>query len=62
MTQDEILQALEPAQRSAHKYRPYPRRKLSGTVLTLLWVLRVYVLIAVPLVVYAFVKALMAGK
>lgn len=38
--------------------KPLPRRKLSPSMLALLWLLRVYVLIAVPLVVYAFVKAL----
>ncbi|MCB5944818.1 hypothetical protein [Acidocella sp. KAb 2-4] len=61
MTQDEILRALEPAQRSAQKYKPYPRRKLGWRVQALLWLLRAYVLVAVPLVVYAFVKALLAG-
>lgn len=39
-------------------YQPLPRRKLGPGIVTLLWILRVYVLIAVPLVVYAFVKAL----
>jgi hypothetical protein len=38
--------------------RPFPRRKLGPGILTLLWILRIYVLIAVPLVVYAFVRAL----
>ena len=37
---------------------PLPRRKLGPGVILLLWILRIYVLIAVPLVVYAFVKAL----
>jgi hypothetical protein len=37
---------------------PLPRRQLSPGLLTLLWLLRIYVLLAVPLVVYAFVKAL----
>jgi hypothetical protein len=36
----------------------FGRRKLSPGILALLWVLRIYVLIAVPLVVYAFIKAL----
>lgn len=61
MSQDDILDVLEPAQRSTQKYIPYPRRKLSGWVVALLWLLRAYVLVAVPLVVYAFVKALLAG-
>ena len=37
---------------------PFPQRKLGKGLTALLWVLRIYVLIAVPLVVYAFVKAL----
>ena len=37
---------------------PYPQRKLGPGPLALLWLLRLYVLIAVPLVVYAFIKAL----
>jgi hypothetical protein len=37
---------------------PFGRRKLSPGITVLLWVLRIYVLIAVPLVVFAFVKAL----
>ena len=38
--------------------KPLPRRKLGPGTTLFLWMLRVYVLIAVPLVVYAFVKAL----
>jgi len=45
------LQALAAAQ-------PLPRRVLPTGILVLLWVLRIYVLIAVPLVVYAFFHAL----
>jgi len=37
---------------------PLPRRRLGPALLTLLWLLRIYVLVAIPLVVYAFVKAL----
>jgi hypothetical protein len=37
---------------------PLPRRKLGPVITVLLWLLRIYVLIAVPLVVYAFIKAL----
>ena len=43
---------------SATQYEPLPRRKLGPGLLALLWALRVYVLVAVALVVYAFVKAL----
>ncbi|HEY5094710.1 MAG TPA: hypothetical protein VII69_06335 [Candidatus Eremiobacteraceae bacterium] len=37
---------------------PLPRRTLSPGILALLWILRIYVMIAVPLVIYAFVTAL----
>jgi hypothetical protein len=37
---------------------PLPRRKLSPGLVVLLWALRLYVVLAVPLVVYAFIKAL----
>ena len=40
---------------------PLPRRKLSPGILALLWILRVYVMVAVPLVVYAFFRALHPG-
>lgn len=39
---------------------PIPRRKLSPGLLVLLWVLRLYVFLAVPLAVYAFIKAMHA--
>jgi hypothetical protein len=41
--------------------RKLPRRKLGRGTLALLIGLRVYVLIAVPLVGYAFVRALLRG-
>jgi hypothetical protein len=56
----EFLHALEPEQRTARRYALYPRRVLGRGVRALLWVLRAYVLVAVPLVVYAFIRA--AGK
>lgn len=37
-----------------------PRRKLSRGVLALLILLRVYVIAAIPIVAYAFVRALLA--
>jgi hypothetical protein len=40
--------------------KPYPRRRLGAGTIVLLWILRVYVLVAVPLVVYAFLRALHA--
>jgi hypothetical protein len=53
----DLVSALEPAQLAATK-RPYPRRVLSRGVLALLLALRVYVLIAIPIVAYAFIHAL----
>lgn len=52
------IDALEPEQRTASLREPLPRRKLTPGILVLLWILRIYVLIAVPLVVYAFIRAL----
>lgn len=51
------LQALEPEQFSARRGIPYPRREYGRGVRLLLWVLRIYVLLAVPLVIYAFLRA-----
>jgi hypothetical protein len=43
----------------SHRLRePLPRRTLGPGIIALLWVLRIYVMLAVPLVVYAFVTAL----
>jgi hypothetical protein len=55
------LSALEPGQLSVIAKQPLPRRKLGRGVKALLIAMRIYVLIAVPIVAYAFVKALMAG-
>jgi hypothetical protein len=54
----EVLQALEPEQRTSALHAPLPRKRLGPGTLALLWMLRIYVLIAVPLVVYAFVRTL----
>ncbi len=55
------LDALEPGQFSAATQEPLPRAELGRGVLALLILLRVYVLLAIPLVVYAFVHALAAS-
>ena len=57
-----LISALEPDQLVAATMRPLPRRKLSRGVLALLIVLRVFILIAIPIVVYAFVHALLAPQ
>ncbi len=56
------ISALDPAQLTAAKQRPLPRRRLGRGALALLIVLRVYVLIAIPIVGYAFVHALLATR
>jgi len=58
MTDQEALDALEPAQLSLAAGTPLPRRKLGRGTLALLVLLRIYVLSAVPLIAYAFFKAL----
>ncbi len=55
------LDALDPDQRSSVAERPLPRRKLGRGITWLLIGLRVYVLLAVPIVVYAFLHALRHG-
>jgi hypothetical protein len=57
-----LIGALEPGQLSAATQQKLPRRKLGRTTLTLLILLRVYVVIAIPIVGYAFVHALMAQQ
>jgi hypothetical protein len=56
------LTALEPGQLAAATLAPLPRRKLGRGVVALLLILRIYVLIAVPLVAYAFIHALLAPQ
>jgi hypothetical protein len=58
----ELVSALEPDQLVAATMRPYPRRKLTQGVLALLIALRVFVAIAIPIVIYAFVHALLAPQ
>ena len=40
---------------------PLPRRRLGPGILTLLIVLRIYVIAAIPIVAYAFIRALVAS-
>jgi hypothetical protein len=55
------LDALDPDQRSSVAETRLPRRHLGPGVTWLLIGLRVYVLLAVPIVLYAFIHALRAG-
>ncbi len=57
----ELVRALEPDQFVAVTMRPYPRRKLTAGVVALLIALRVFILVAVPIVIYAFVHALLTA-
>jgi hypothetical protein len=54
------LDALEPGQLTAAKEAPLARRKLPRGVLVVLIALRIYVFLAVPIVAYAFIRALLA--
>ena len=58
----ELVSALEPDQLVAATMRPYPRRKLTQGELALLIALRVFIVIAIPIVIYAFVHALLAPQ
>lgn len=63
MTYDpNLISALEPDQVTAATRHPLPRRKLSRGSVILLVLLRVYVFIAIPIVCYAFVHALLNPK
>lgn len=54
-------EVLEPTQFAAARQQQLPRRRLGRGVTALLLLLRVYVLIAVPIVGYAFVHALITS-
>lgn len=62
MADDPALRgAPEPDQLTLATQQPLPRRQLGRGTLALLIVLRVYVIIAIPIVGYAFVHALLHG-
>ena len=52
------MEALEPDQFTNVTKVPLPRRMLGRGTFALLVLLRVYVVVAIPIVVYAFVRAL----
>jgi hypothetical protein len=63
MTNDPaLIRALDPDQFVAATKRPLPRRVLGRGALALLVALRVYVAIAIPIVIYAFVHALLTPQ
>jgi hypothetical protein len=61
-TDPALISALEPDQLVAATSRPLPRRKLTKGVLALLVGLRVFIIIAIPIVIYAFVHALLTPQ
>ncbi|MDR3521169.1 MAG: hypothetical protein P4L54_06085 [Acidocella sp.] len=58
---EELIGLLEQAQLAGAKARPLPRRHLGKATLTLLIALRLYVILAIPVVAYAFIHALSLG-
>jgi len=56
-----LIGALEPGQLSAAAAHKLPRRVLGRGTVALLVLLRLYVVVAIPIVGYAFVHALLAG-
>ena len=57
-----LVDALEPSQLTAATNVPLPRRKLGRATVIMLIALRVYIFIAVPIVGYAFLHALMTPQ
>jgi hypothetical protein len=55
------LSSLEPGQLTSVTRMPLARAKLGRGVLILLALMRLYVLAAIPIVAYAFIRALQAG-
>ncbi len=56
-----LIEALEPGQLTA-TVEKLPRRVLGRGTLSLLVLLRIYVIIAIPIVCYAFVHALLVPR
>ncbi|OYV24762.1 MAG: hypothetical protein B7W99_00725 [Rhodospirillales bacterium 20-58-10] len=56
-----LIGLLEQAQLASAKSCPLPRRHLGKATLAILIALRVYVILAIPVVAYAFIHALSLG-
>ncbi len=56
--EDELIADLEPDQLVAETFRPLPRASLARSTTIALWALRVFVVIAGAMVIYAFVAEL----
>jgi hypothetical protein len=57
----QLIAALEPSQLTAATEVPLPRRALGRGTLILLIALRIYILVAIPIVAYAFIHALLTS-
>ncbi len=58
ITDDVDISALDPDQRTSELAKDLPRAKLSPPVVVALWLLRIYVIVAVPIVIYVFLRTL----
>jgi hypothetical protein len=58
----DLIRVLDTGQLTANTQTKLPRRKLGRGELSLLIALRIYVLVAIPIVGYAFVHALRAQR
>jgi hypothetical protein len=58
----QLIGALEPSQLTAATEVPLPRRALGRGTLILLIALRVYIAIAIPIVIYAFIHAILTPQ
>jgi hypothetical protein len=58
----QLISALEPSQLTVTTEAPLPRRALGRGTLILLIALRVYIAIAIPIVIYAFVHAILTPQ
>jgi len=57
----QLIAALEPSQLTAATDVSLPRRALGRGTLILLIALRIYILVAIPIVAYAFIHALLTS-
>jgi len=59
--ESELIDSLEPDQLVAAVAKPLPRLRLSRSVRTALWAVRIFVLIITVLVIYTFVVKLISN-
>lgn len=61
-TDPALISALDPDQLVTATSQPLPRRKLTPGVLALLVAMRAFIVVAIPIVIYAFVHALLTPQ